>query len=1156
MNFTTFLVSSTNIFPLANSTAGGQLLSEWNLRSREMVSAPSTISFDAGHSFTHCDEDYKVALDTGDTDGAITRATLKIFPGRAIVNGHFVENLAPMYIDMLEANTELQNQNMSPLKGKLAIGIRAYYSTETTMAGTMEVENGNNKYSGVQLVILPEDDLKTPMDVPNDESLVTCHLKLATFTFRNGSIVGSSITQNPNKTKYIEGGRIFNINEILSDTYISRAGIHPNRLYVFAGKSTYNSETGSYDVSGKDTWCDATGSLMVWDSHTDINKNTTTNDAELGDEAVFGVDLTDDSIYLDIPHKQVDGMKNANGNPLYYKDKILKLPKADYVLNTPGTITPTYTKNIKKINERLSLELHNLVGGKQRAYRETLSSQDNAEFTSSNDTDILPEINQLWDVGDYVLIGQDFTVENSTTANAPSTIYAVIPGLVTNLAYIGYEEDNVAHWESTWQPDVPDAEKTKPTGVKLYEASVSDNLFTIKKTTDERFQKTFVSKTPVAVSNADNNPVMVVASYTNVEVSFTGNGSASSFSSADLANPTSRTISDETIYGTPIMIDLGGTTTPTKVELNNQEISKYPEDETTAIQNKTYYTFEQVTTPSVAGKITFVKYDGSSCVNVVPGNGVPIAVTARTANTRNLSYDAINLITGAVIAKSVVSTLEETSLTATYYYYELSRDYSDLFPDFTTLRGIPNVDYFVVTYEYTETIDNVEYPHIKKYYFVVTSATAKEWSSTIYLTGTIPLAEEDVVGGFYNISSDKADAGYVYRDDDGHLRLVDYGLLRTGLLAYQLGEDLTFPTSFSLSEVQEYLDEYVNDRIAFPNSTQKSNAAKNNVPANVIHIYIELSDAEATTEGEETPHQAITIRNIDSRFDTCVYFHFTGTATSYTTINIVDCQKIRIDPTICGNTTSSTYEGGPIINLYRTNLYYDAAVLNYIISADRNTRPNGLNEEIIYEDGVVYTDFYPETFTGMTGLSLWYQPYGATDPQIVVDDKTVSELDVGYISEGFDFWNAEEQNDTHYKMALSSISFDGTGVITKVGLLIADSSTNNIDPDGQHVFYGKFVLPQGSGLSYPQACIKKPLKITGNFVSAYIPTNGSDMIISNTNFTAETGVYDVANGNLTATGNIAILTNITASSINVDFDTAFAPWKQNTYNLFYGGTVC
>jgi hypothetical protein len=379
-----------------------------------------------------------------------------------------------------------------------------------------------------------------------------------------------------------------------------------------------------------------------------------------------------------------------------------------------------------------------------------------------------------------------------------------------------------------------------PTGVKLYEAFVSDNLFTVKPMVDDKFQRTYVSKTPVAFITADNSPVMTVASYDTVEVPFTGDGTTVKFSSTELAAPASRTISDKTIDGTPITIKVGGTAESTKVTLDGEEISLYPGDEAAEI-DRLYYIFvqetEQIEGEDVAvGRVTFVRFSSGVLLSIAPNRGAEINVVAKITYTRNLDYNAVNPVTGAVIAKSVVSTLEETSMTATYKYYEMSREYSDLFPDFKAMRGIPNVDYFVVTYQYTETVNDVDIPHIKEYYFVVTSATPKEWSSTIYLTGTIPLATEETIGGFYNVASDasdRIDAGYVYMDTDGHLRLVDYGLLRTGLLAYQLGENLTFPTSLSLSEVQDYLDEYVNDRIAFPNSTQKENAAKNNVPANV-----------------------------------------------------------------------------------------------------------------------------------------------------------------------------------------------------------------------------------------------------------------------------------------------------------------------------------
>ena len=62
---------------------------------------------------------------------------LVISEGRAIINGHFIESLAPITIDLLEANAQLQLNDRAPLKGQLAVGLRAMYSTYQTMAGSM-----------------------------------------------------------------------------------------------------------------------------------------------------------------------------------------------------------------------------------------------------------------------------------------------------------------------------------------------------------------------------------------------------------------------------------------------------------------------------------------------------------------------------------------------------------------------------------------------------------------------------------------------------------------------------------------------------------------------------------------------------------------------------------------------------------------------------------------------------------------------------------------------------------------------------------------------------------------------------------------------------------------------------------------------------------
>ena len=79
------------------------------------------------------------------------------------------------------------------------------------------------------------------------------------------------------------------------------------------------------------------------------------------------------------------------------------------------------------------------------------------------------------------------------------------------------------------------------------------------------------------------------------------------------------------------------------------------------------------------------------------------------------------------------------------------------------------------------------------------SATqAKEYSSAVYLTGEIPLAQELVIGGFLNVPNDALGEGYVIRDESGHLRLLDYPLLRSGTLAYpvSLWAKLSMKSSF------------------------------------------------------------------------------------------------------------------------------------------------------------------------------------------------------------------------------------------------------------------------------------------------------------------------------------------------------------------------
>ena len=883
MNFIKFPVVSTNIFPLANSKEGGQLLSEYNLKVLDSIATNPDIEYTTWNSFTHSLSDFAIRKYSDDSGTLINSYTIEIMPGKGIINGHYVETLANMQVDLVEANAELQAMSMPPLKGSLVIGFRAYYSTQATMAGSMLVENENMMYEGIQVVIMPEEELVMPSDSPIDEASVNCHLLLGKFKYINGVI--TNVEQNEDKIKYISSKRIDNIDDIVSDSFVTKTGLNPKKLYTFAGK-------GTDPATGLDTWCDSTDSLMIWD-----NNPQKTLDKPIELEASFGVSTSGETVLV-VPHKQVDGMIDSEGHNQYYKSKQYNLPLADFSKNTSGTVDETYTKNIKLLSEKLST-IYQFAKGKQIFYMDTL-----------RDVSELPPLNPAWNIGDYVLVSIDYTVASASDTRSPSTLYAVVPGYVTNYTYTttGAEDD--------------------------------------------------------------------------------------------------------------------------------------------------------ATVPSV--------------------------------------------LTGVELEEVVVTSVPSTSVFGP----------NGAIVDYANYRGEVGKDYFVARYKYstTDPVTRETVQHFKKYYYAVASSGPRGWSDTVLITGEIPLAQETVVGGFYNVPDNVTDGGYVMRNDQGYLQLVDYGLLRSGALAYQLGEDVTFAGGLSSEEIQSYLDEYVNDRVAFPNAKQLTTS---DTP-NVINIYMELPEEEQATQ--------IIIRDIDSRFNTSVYFHFSGNANNKTTITILDCEKIRID---------SNIGGSPVIDIFRSKLYYDASIFNYITTCERSDA----------------------SFTGFQDLSIWYQKYTDTDPQLLVDGMTISELNSAIEAEGFDFWNAATPNDNHYLVALYSITFSGSGTIVKCGLLVANESTENIEL-GHKIVAGTFTLPQGSGLTYPQSCLTKQLKVTGSFVSAYYTDDS--WIVDTTNFTAMSDVYSPYSTSPTVSGTIAFST--VTDQVHADFDDniesgGIAPWETDSYHLFYGGVI-
>ena len=940
MHFITFPVASTNIFPLSNSKQGGQLVTEYNLKSREMVATDPNIKYAVGPSFIHSLDDFKIKLledsdvaeydstksyDKGDycrynddtyiciakittpepfdsehwAKTSISTSILQIGAGRAVINGHFVETLAPMQIDLKLANAELKQNAQEELYGNLSIGIKAYFSTEVTMMGAMLQENTDYMYPGVQIVIEKTSNFKVPGDegccAVSEEGNATADIKLADFTYVNGTISPSSILVNANATRYIPSERIYDFDSILDSKYVTSDDLDPKKFYTFSGKSK--------------SWCDSTDSLMIWDA--EPFPMTTTPPGT--NEALFAVDQKGDVKFV-IPHKQQDGViLNDNDERWYYKDKILDFPMADYNKGTPGAITSEYTQTIKDIASTLNT-YKEFTNGKQIMYLDTLTVDADGNLSYTFPTDL-----SNYNVGDYILVREDYTASvYEDEGMAPSTMYFVLPGGVVSV---------VPNQMTT----------TKPAGIRL------------------------------------GNP----------QVLWAGDGAA----------------------------------VPTRSKPNAEELM-------------------------------------------------------------------------------------------------------EMF-NYTSFRGTTS-DYFEIVYH------NADDTQQTSYYYPVGATGAKTWSNAVLLTGGIPLATETQRGGFYNASTDAAytDAGYVYLDTTGHLRLVDYALLRSGALAYQLGEDFRVPANQTLEYIQAYLNESVNARVAF-----LTNDPLSTTPT-MINVYITLPEEEGT----------LTIYDLDSRFGTGVFLHFlTDDKTkdySNIVINIVNCEKIRIDSSI------TTVTSGPIINVFRSCLYYDAEVINYIRTCD----PDNKRESMFS----AYSDF-----TGFDNLTLWYARFTTSDPDLIVNGMEVSQPNVAITTQDVSFWDEAISDDNHYAYALRSITLSGSGMLIGCSLYVGNGSTHQnvsaVNATTHTVIADKFILPQGAALNYPMACVNKPISVTGTFTTAYKATNDVDWVVSDTIFSAKSGTYSIASG--MADGSIAFNSTtylVPATYTNVDSAEA---WGTNEYHIFYGGTT-
>ena len=893
MHFLAFNAATTNIFPAVNTTQGGQLMTEFNIRSVDTVSTDPNIQYSIGPSFVHDLDSFSLSHDELEENSILT-----IAPGRAVVNGHYVESLTPIKIDIQKGNAWEVNNGGVNIRGKLCVGLRMMYSTNTSLVGTLDSE-GN--YEGVQIIVLPESEFRVPgqdEDTKANPDKVTAHIKLGEFTYRNSKIKTGSIVNNLDKVRYIDPCRIKNLDDELGEDYFTKRGLKQNTLYSVATKF----ESNEYGTNVEANFCESLDSLMKWDSKPEIfgvSGNEELRSLLKNNPSARFLSSSDGKrVFLFLPHKQVDSNSTKEVKDTDYKPIMLDIPVASLTAGTPGVVDVNYSAGINAILNKLN-EYYHLPYGSQLAFIDSLADRQD-----------LPPIPTKANVGDYIIVRNDMTIQELDNEYSwPSTMYAVVPGIVKQIKYI--------------------SSSNAPSGIEI----------------------------------------------------------ASTFSS-----------------------------------------------------------------------------------------DIPITDNKNEYNTR---------------------------------YWNFAEN---------KYRGVAGEDYFTYYYVTQDEHDrDVEIP----YYYIIEYSQPDEWSDPIIITGQIPLAEEELVGGFYNVpvsfpdivvddaeEESFLDCGYVALDGKGRLRLVDYSLLRQGTLAYQLGSDFE-RTGLTLEELQDELDNFVNERIAFPNLNSKASES------HITNVTIELPNTE---EGG-----VIEIRGIDSRFNTCIYLHILGEASSNTIVRLIDCEKLMID---------SSIHGEPTIELYRCNLFYDAYVI------DRLSK--------------------------IKDMTLWYERFSEDAPNLVVDNMTVKELEAAIPVADIDYWSTSNSNDVHYQTALQSISFDNDGNVVGIGLYVRDCSTRDEIPEGKHILTSSFELPQGSGLLYPPSRFTKKLKVDGTFVSAYVPSNQDafQIYVANISFSAVTDVFnadiseDVISGKISFYDDSCVVESIGGEGAIITGDGVDIPGiNTDEFHIFTGGVI-
>lgn len=1164
MDFVKFSSATCKVFPIANSKTGGQFLTEENLRSRESVGTDPSINYISYPSYTHNSSDFQISIGNNNH-------TIVIAPGQCVLNGHYFRSEAPIEIDLLVANGSVDN-TADTLKGSLKIGLRAYYSTDATISGSLVPEDTNYMLEGIRVVILPANQFVTPIDTPDDEDAITAHLLLGSFKYSDRI---TNVSQNANKIYSIPASRISDLGTAMDGRYLTANAVYPSGIFTLEGRG---SKDGT--ISMEPTWTNSTDSLMVWDTNTEI-----TFDRPELQSAQFDTESRGAQTFtvLQMPHKQIEGYfietgsgSGATYRRAYFLPKQIALPLADFDRGTAGTVDRNYTQKVKDVLSEID-KLKMLPAGKQRAFIEEIASY-NDRFTT------LPAINNSWNAGDYVLVRNDMSLPFATDGDmTTSTMYVVLGPQVSNVVYADevYQTGTITDYTNELNSkistlgltgaDINSAgmSESESLGVaatefaKMYYESSINELVGRKSGSKYSVYK---SGTTFAFNSVAAFPVSMIvgaqsgnkdAQYRIVRLGTTGVGSISNAATPlEVIAGESYTLSHDA-SGT--MTTMAPVTATAEMAEANQLIFGTGTNKVVVSGGSTI-TFDFSARGISSRDVNVSMFVGSGITNYSEiylvsqdtANYYDVYIYSGSANLGTNGY--VKKCTGIYCEGLTASNVNNkiTPVIDTYITDVYNAALKLTNTDGSYIYRISNTaatDYMTFTYELRSNTSG-QSKLLTEIFTIPNDGTVggKGYSEPIILTGPNFLATVDTIGGFYNIdntSVDYTDNGYIYLDSEGHLRLLDYELLRSAELAYILNTDKSIGTGLTYEEIQSQLDNEVNNRVAFPMEYTENTE----LHQYVINLTLTLPKSETA--------QTITIDNIDERYGTAVILTIKGDADENTTIDIINCTKLRVNPNISGN---------PNINISNCSVYYDASVFD---------------------------------IANFENITLWYERYSDADPNLVVNGMTVTDLDVASFILGQDtsstaYLNQEDRETVQYTLTfgdynftygLRSLTLSNQGEVVGAGIYVKNQSstqsTISVSSDSENssmIYLAKFRLPQSVNLQYPINKITANIRVDGSFISGYETTDNNKYILATNSFAAMVNKYNPTelttfeeyggilyaigtisyriDSDIYTTADVSVASDIILSAgISGAMDAVLQSFDNNAYHIFEGYSI-